>query len=126
MTPLERCLAAYAVSTINGCALIVPELESRLAALGAPRCLIANIERAAGRWSVSDDDRIDAIAGYAARLTRSPADLGAGDLRQLRAVGLDDADIFALNQVVASYNYVTRVAIRPIVKGGAIRRAAPC
>lgn len=52
-----------------------------------------------------------ALARYATKLTRTPDEMVEPDLRPLRAVGLTDRDIVDLNQVVAYFNYVNRVAL---------------
>jgi uncharacterized protein YciW len=44
------------------------------------------------------------------RLTATPQKIGAADLAPLRAVGLSDTDIHDLVQVVAYFNYITRIA----------------
>jgi len=44
------------------------------------------------------------------RLTSDPSSLVREDLEPLRAQGLDDRAIVDLNQVVAYFNYVNRVA----------------
>jgi uncharacterized peroxidase-related enzyme len=110
LTPLERGLAAYATSTSNGAARLASELRRGLVRLNAPGALLDHIRVSSGRWSVSDDDRIDVIVAYAVRLTRVPADIEAADINRLRVVGLSDFDILDLNNVVAYYNYVDRVA----------------
>ena len=51
-----------------------------------------------------------ALARYAIKLTRTPHDMAESDLAPLRAAGLTDRDIVDLNQVVAYFNYVNRVA----------------
>ena len=47
---------------------------------------------------------------YALRLTRSPSSVENADLETLREQGLDDRAIVDLNQVVAYFNYVNRIA----------------
>lgn len=47
---------------------------------------------------------------YAEKLTRRPAAVDESDLNNLREFGLGDRDILDLNQVVAYFNYVNRVA----------------
>jgi uncharacterized peroxidase-related enzyme len=111
LTPLERGLAGYVASTLNGATSLASELRRGLLRLNAPEWLLDNIRVASGRWSVSDDDRTDVIVAYAARLTNTPAEIQAADIDRLRAVGLTDLDILDLNSVVAYYNYVDRVAI---------------
>ena len=55
-------------------------------------------------------ERLRALARYALKLTRTPHDMVESDLAPLRASGLTDRDIVDLNQVVAYFNYVNRVA----------------
>jgi NAD(P)H-hydrate epimerase len=54
--------------------------------------------------------RMQVLCRYAIELTRSPWTLREEDLVPLRAVGLDDRGIVDANQVVAYFNYVTRIA----------------
>ena len=110
LTPVERRIAAFVTSMINGDAALAALLEHELADLGAPRGLVDTIRRVAGRWTVSDDDRIAIIVDHAAALTRNPGRITRSDIHRLRVVGLTDFDIVALNNVVAYYNYVNRVA----------------
>ncbi len=51
-----------------------------------------------------------ALLRYAARLTREPASITRADLDALRAEGWDDRAVLDLNQVVAYFNYVNRIA----------------
>ena len=55
-------------------------------------------------------ERLRALARYAVKLTRTPHELVESDLAPVRASGLTDRDIVDLNQVVAYFNYVNRVA----------------
>lgn len=54
--------------------------------------------------------RLQALCGYAIKLTRTPQKMTESDLGPLRACGLTDRDIVDLNQVAAYFNYVNRVA----------------
>ena len=47
---------------------------------------------------------------YAEKLTREPANLTEEDVLSLRKTGFTDRDIFDVNQVVAYFNYVNRIA----------------
>jgi uncharacterized protein YciW len=78
--------------------------------LSAADWLLDNIRTDSVQWGVSDDDRIDVIVAYAAQLTRAPADIDEANTNRLRSVGLTDLEILALNNVVAYYNHVDRVA----------------
>lgn len=51
-----------------------------------------------------------ALCDYAAKLTRSPAEVGAADVDALRAHGWNDAAIHDAIQVIAYFNYVNRVS----------------
>jgi NAD(P)H-hydrate epimerase len=53
---------------------------------------------------------MQALCGYALKLTRHPAALSEADLEPLRAVALDDRAIVDANQVVSYFNYVNRIA----------------
>jgi uncharacterized protein YciW len=103
LTEFESLLAAYAASTTAESSRWSSEILARLAELDAPRPLLENIRRAAGRWSVSDDDRIDMIVAYAAKLSRTPERIVEGDIERLRAVGLTDFGIVDLNNIVTYY-----------------------
>ena len=70
--------------------------------------LVAALQRDPLRADVPARDR--ALLLYAAKLTLQPATVRAGDLAALRAVGWDDRAILDLNQVVAYFNYVNRIA----------------
>ncbi len=50
------------------------------------------------------------MLAYAEKLTRRPATINKTDIDSLREYGLGDRDILDLNQVVAYFNYVNRVA----------------
>lgn len=47
---------------------------------------------------------------YAEQLTREPASVKERDIVSLRKAGFADRDIFDINQVVAYFNYVNRIA----------------
>jgi uncharacterized peroxidase-related enzyme len=56
------------------------------------------------------DARLDAIVSYTVTLTRSPGAVSEADIERLRGAGLSDADVVALNDLVAYFNYTNRVA----------------
>ena len=76
-------------------------LDERLTELGTPRWMLDNVRRTRGQWTVCDDDRIDVIVGYAARLANAPGAVDEGDAERLRAVGLTAFDVVDLQHVVA-------------------------
>jgi uncharacterized peroxidase-related enzyme len=56
------------------------------------------------------EPRARALCDFAAKLTRAPATISAGDVEALRSHGLDDAAIGDAIQVVGYFNYINRVA----------------
>lgn len=47
---------------------------------------------------------------YAEKLTRQVSSISERDIKGLRKFGFSDRDIFDINQVVAYFNYVNRIA----------------
>ena len=50
------------------------------------------------------------MLNYAAKLTERPADIFVKDIEQLRDVGFKDRAILDINQIVAYFAYVNRIA----------------
>lgn len=109
LSPVERALACYVTSLLNGTPHCGSGLRHRLAGLGVPAGLLAEAE-AHPDALLTGDERLDAICAYAALLTRSPGEVTEAHLDGLRALGLDDLDLVDLNNLVAYYNYINRVA----------------
>ncbi len=57
---------------------------------------------------LSDADK--ALCAHAEKLTRHQHDIGPSDLDVLREHGFDDTAIHDATQVIAYFNYITRVA----------------
>lgn len=70
--------------------------------------LVAVLQDDPLRAELPPNDR--ALLVYAAKLTLQPASVGADDLAALRAADWDDRAILDLNQIVAYFNYVNRIA----------------
>jgi len=109
LTQIERQLAAFVVSRINGTTHCGSGLEIKLTELGTERALI-DLVIADPRHVHTGDERLDAICAYAAKLTLTPADMVEADVVRLREAGLDDLDLLDLNSMVAYYNYLNRVS----------------
>lgn len=109
LTPLERQLACYVTSLLNETPHCASGLRHKLAGLGLAEDVLARLE-AAPEDARLDDRRLDLILDHARALTRRPGAVEEADLEDLRAVGLDDLDIVDLNNLVAYYNYINRVA----------------
>jgi uncharacterized peroxidase-related enzyme len=52
----------------------------------------------------------EALCRYAEKLTRRQKEVGQGDVDELHAHGFDDRAINDATQVIAYFNYITRVA----------------
>jgi|TARA_Y100000310_G_scaffold120953_2_gene119711 uncharacterized peroxidase-related enzyme len=51
-----------------------------------------------------------AMLDYAVKLTERPSDMIESDIEQLREVGFKDRAILDINQIVAYFAYVNRIA----------------
>jgi uncharacterized peroxidase-related enzyme len=106
---LLETLGVY-VSLLNGCDYCV---DHHFAGL---KRLLKDDRRADAIRAALDNDRPQqalegrelAMARYARKLTRDPADMVEDDVKALRAAGLDDGEILEVNQVVAYFAYANR------------------
>jgi len=65
----------------------------------------------ARNWREADLSAADrALCEYAEKLTHRQQEMSPADLDRLRDRGLDDAAIHDATQVIAYFNYVTRIA----------------
>jgi uncharacterized peroxidase-related enzyme len=116
----ERLVAAYVTSTLTETPHCRSGAAQRLADLG-----LAGSELD----SALAEGRLGVIAGYARKLTLEPGRLVEADVQALRDVGLDDLDILDLNNIVAYYNYINRVAnglgLKTEIPAEHARRALP-
>ncbi|HEY8092463.1 MAG TPA: hypothetical protein VID93_01725, partial [Acidimicrobiales bacterium] len=109
LAPEERILAAFVTSLLNGTAHCASGLRHRLLGLGWTEHQVDAV--AADPTEVrTGASRLDAIAAHAGALTTRPGSITEDDLGRLRGVGLDDLELLDLNNIVAYYNYINRVA----------------
>jgi uncharacterized peroxidase-related enzyme len=109
LSVLERRIAAYVASMLNGTRHCASGLEHRFTDMAvAPGLVEAAAEHPLALGS--GDERLDAIARYAAKLTAEPSSMTSSDVEGLRELGLSDLDVLDLNNIVAYYNYINRVA----------------
>ena len=109
LSPGERQLAAYVASMMNGTGHCASGLRVKLPTLGVEQATIDAVTADASNVRTGDE-RLDTILRYAARLSQQPIAVTSADVDALRAVGLDDLDILDLNNIVAYYCYINRVA----------------
>ncbi len=110
LTAIERQAAALVTSRLNGTDHCASGLRLKLESLGLGAEVLDAID-ADPAAVATGEARLDAICGYAAKLTLSPAEASEGDLEPLRAHGLSDLDILDLNNMVAYYAYINRVVM---------------
>jgi len=56
------------------------------------------------------DTKTRAMCDYAVKLTRDPASAAEADIVTLRSAGMSDEEIHDATQVIALFNYYTRLA----------------
>ena len=108
LSPIERQMACYVTSLLNGTSHCASGLRLKLESLGTPVEVLDDVasDPDAPR---TGDDRLDAVMTYAAKLTLTPTEMAEADLADLRSHGLSDLDILDLNNLSAYYNYINRV-----------------
>ncbi len=113
LLPRERELVGVCVSLLNGCDYCVEHHRAGLARhLGSTLLALELSDATVGkRDSAHLTDRERALCIYATKLTKTPAEMQASDLTPLRMVGLDDAGILDLNQIVAYFAYANRTVL---------------
>jgi uncharacterized peroxidase-related enzyme len=105
---LERELLATVVSVLNGCAYCTRHHAEAL------NFYWKDAERLQGLiedyTQVELPERERAMVTYAAKLTRSPAEMSESDVQTLRQAGLSDEEILQVALIVGYFNFVNRVA----------------
>lgn len=71
--------------------------------------LVAALQR--DDWTLANlDDKDRTLLSFARALNATPAEISAGDIERLRAVGFTDENIFDVVMIVAFFNFINRVA----------------
>jgi uncharacterized peroxidase-related enzyme len=109
LSEAERHIVIYLTSVLNQTPHCASGARHKLRIDGFPDELVERVV-ADPFAPATGDARLDAIVGYTATLTRSPGALTEADIERLRAVGLSDADIVALNNLSSYFSYTNRVA----------------
>ncbi len=103
----EREFASVIESRINGCPYCASVHAQRWAQLKGDPALMARI--LAEGVEVEMPPRLRAIADFAARLSATPPAAGVKDIAQLRAQGLNDAEILDIAAAVAMFAWANRL-----------------
>jgi uncharacterized peroxidase-related enzyme len=109
LTDPERQVVIYVTSVLNSTPHCASGARHKLRIVGVADDLVERI--VANPFApATGNPRLDAIVTYTATLTRSPGEITEADIEGLRAVGLSDSDIVALNNLSAYFSYTNRVA----------------
>lgn len=106
LPPRERELLALVVSVENRCEACVFSHAAQLRQITQDPALVGTIEVSWRRAGLTA--REAALAAYAEKLTRRPAEIEPADLDALRAAGLSEAAILEAAAVVAYFNLSNR------------------
>lgn len=113
LSPRERELVGVCVSQLNGCDYCVEHHRAGLARhLGSAQLALELSEAAIGKQASTHlTQREQALCAYATKLTKTPSQMQSYDLDALRKIGLDDAGMLDLNQIVAYFAYANRTVL---------------
>ncbi|HEX3402936.1 MAG TPA: peroxidase-related enzyme [Acetobacteraceae bacterium] len=103
----DRELATVVVSIINGCVYCSSVHARRFAELTKQPEIIQRLYNEGLGTALQPRQR--AIVDFAAKLTRSPQEIGAADMAPLREVGMDDLQIHDLIHAVAMFANANRL-----------------
>ncbi len=108
LSKLEREMIAVVVSSINKCFYCLVAHGAAVRELSGDPVLG---EMMVMNYKVADlDARQRAMLDFAAKLTKSSADVEEGDRQTLRDVGFSERDIFDIASVAGFFNMTNRVA----------------
>lgn len=103
----EREIIAAHVSRINGCDFCVEAHRATLAAMGVNDDTVSTLDRGVDVEGISDSVRH--LLVFAEKLTRTPAAVGASDVKTLSEHGIAEQTIEDTVNVVSLFNYVNRL-----------------
>ena len=104
----EREMIAVVVSAINQCHYWIVHHGEGLLKLTKDESLVNQLKTDYTLANISNKQMV--MLNYAAKLTERPADIFKRDIEQLREVGFKDRSILDINQIVAYYAFVNRIA----------------
>ena len=104
----DREMIAVVVSEINQCHYWIVHHGEGLLKLTKDESLVNQLKSDYTLANISTKQM--AMLNYAAKLTERPADIFNRDIEELREVGFKDRAILDINQIVAYYAFVNRIA----------------
>lgn len=106
LTRAERETLAVVVSAANNCSYCVLHHSDALGKYEKDREIIARLGK--GEIPEKLPPRAAALARYARKLTKQSFAIEESDIKALRDVGFNDADILTANLIAAYYNMINR------------------
>lgn len=107
LTPLEREMIALVVSDLNDCNYCLTSHSAYLRVMSGDPTLPDRLR--ANPVAAAPDERTRAILGFAAKVTRDAHGCTPEDLDRLRAVGLNEEEIFDVVETAAMFNFTNRL-----------------
>ncbi|HZR00843.1 MAG TPA: peroxidase-related enzyme [Chloroflexota bacterium] len=107
ISPLEREMIALVVSDLNDCHYCLTSHAGYLRALSGDPTLPDRLRENAN--AAAPNERVRAILGFAAKVTRDAHGCTPEDLDRLRAVGLSEEDVFDVVETAAMFNFTNRL-----------------
>ena len=104
----DREMIAVVVSAINQCHYWIVHHGEGLLKLTKDESLVNQLKTDYTLANISNKQMV--MLNYAAKLTERPADIFKRDIEQLREVWFKDRSILDINQIVAYYAFVNRIA----------------
>ena len=104
----DREMIAVVVSAINQCHYWIVHHGEGLLKLTKDESLVNQLKTDYTLANISNKQM--AMLNYTAKLTVRPADIFKRDIEELRKVGFKDRSILDINQIVAYYAFVNRIA----------------
>lgn len=104
---IERTLIATIVSSTNRCVACLTAHGHTLGELMGDHARAKRIGINYRHAPLSARER--AIADYAVKLTKTPAEVDHVDVDALRAVGLSDQEIYQVAEITAMFNFTNRI-----------------
>lgn len=103
----EREALATVVSVTNDCAYCTRHHAEALKAYWKDQ---QRVDRLIDDYQSVEDERLRAMLGFGAKLTRTPAAVSEDDVQALRDAGFSDADILDITLITSYFNFVNRIA----------------
>jgi uncharacterized peroxidase-related enzyme len=108
LTRAQREMIAVRVSQTNGCEYCVAHHREALLTHVHDQSVAESLRMDLTGANITAKDR--GMLRYATKLTKSPSEVSAQDIGELRVAGFTDEEILRLNLITSYFNFVNRIA----------------